>query len=180
MPNVRLFVAIPLAEPVRQGVGSIMAELRKVGSGCKWVEPDNLHVTLRFFGSTPSERIPELRSLLDRAAQRPVFDMAFEGLGAFPSWSNPRVVWIGMAEGFEAAGAMAAALGPPDADRPFSAHLTVGRFRSGGDFHGIRTAAENLRFPPLRQRVERLVLFESKLSSRGPAYFSLAESKLGR
>lgn len=170
MPSARLFFAIPVSDEVRAAAAQAMAELRLSGADCRWTAPENLHLTLRFLGQTSLERLPELRDVLAKAARRPWFWASFAGLGAFPSWDAPRVVWIGVAEGAEELAALAAALGPPEEGRPFSAHLTLGRLRGKTNLESLKSAADRLRLPPMRQKVERLALYESRLSSAGATY----------
>lgn len=105
--------------------------------GVAWVSPENLHVTLKFLGHVDEARLEPMRGALGGAAAAgPPFDLAITGLGAFPTAARPRVLWAGVGRGAEALAALAAAveralaaLGVPPEDRPFSAHVTLGRVR---------------------------------------------------
>ena len=149
------------------------------GADYKWVEPDNLHLTLRFFGATPLERIPELEALLRRAAQRPQFEISFNFVGAFDSWDDPKVVWVGVDRGAAELAALAEAFGASEEGRPFSAHLTIGRRRSRSGLERLRAAALRAGFLELRQIVDRVVLFESRLTPQGPKYVVCREAQVG-
>jgi 2'-5' RNA ligase len=154
----------------------------------RWVRVDGLHLTLRFLGATPDMRQQELAGALEAttAGVEP-FEISLSGAGAFPNPSQPRVLWIGIAQGAPRLGVLAGRLEgelqrlgwPPD-DRPFQAHLTLART------DGVPGAADRAqRLMELAQGIrlswtaDRLVLYRSVLG-RGPArYESVAEARLG-
>jgi 2'-5' RNA ligase len=177
--TARLFIAVPVADEVRRAAARLIAELRLAGADYKWVEPGNLHLTLRFFGATPLERLAEIEVLMRRAAQRPRFEVSFGVVGAFDSWDDPKVVWVGVTKGGAELGALAKACGGAEEGRPFSAHLTIGRRRGTTGRDRLRAAALQSGFPELRQVVDRVVLFESRLTLRGPTYLSRGETLIG-
>jgi 2'-5' RNA ligase len=107
-------------------------------------------VTAAFLGEVPASRVGELRALAAAAeAEAPSPDeAALEGLGAFPSWESPRVVWAGVGEGAGALRALESALRPrlaaagfPTEGRPFAPHLTLGRLKDKGPAAALRAAA---------------------------------------
>jgi 2'-5' RNA ligase len=178
MPKTaRLFIALPVDGTVRAAAAEIIDGLRQTGADYKWVEPRNLHLTLRFFGETFLDRIPELEALLAAAAGRPSFEVVFSGLGAFSSWQDPKVVWLGVARGARELAELAGALGAGEEGRPFAAHLTLGRRRGLRGLDRLQAAA-SAGFPELRQVAERIVLFESRLGADGPAYSVRKEARL--
>ena len=179
---MRLFIAVPIPESLKDRVGEILLPLRRTNADYKWVEPRNLHLTLAFLGETPEDRIPEIEAAIGKAVEgRGAFELAFGEFGAFDSLERPRVLWLGaregsaslkeIAEGLLSALREGGLLPEKEKDRPFSAHLTLGRMRSPRDLHRLKAA---LKSPPslegLGCRVDRLVLYESKLSPRGPLY----------
>jgi len=176
----RLFVAVPVAEEVRRAVAGLIEELSASGVDYKWVEPRNLHLTLRFLGATPLDRLGDIEALMRGAAQRPPFELAFGGVGAFSSWAEPRVIWVGVGAGAPELAAMAAALGPAEGGKPFSAHLTIGRMRSRRHLDRLEKAASQARFPDLRQTVGGIALYESQLTPQGPVYTARKELALAK
>jgi 2'-5' RNA ligase len=117
MPTARLFIAVSLDERIKLALKDAIQDLHKLPCDCAWVNPQNWHITLRFLGQTSLERLPELRTLVRKAAQRPAFEVAFSGFGAFPGWAHPRVIWIGIGTGAEELREMAAELGPSEVGR---------------------------------------------------------------
>jgi len=177
--TARLFIAVPVSDEVRRAAARLIAELRLSGADYKWVEPENLHLTLRFLGATPLERIPGIEAILRRAAQRPRFEISFGAVGAFDSWDDPRVVWLSADEGAAELAALAKLLGASEEGRPFSAHLTIGRRRSRSGLERLRAAANRAGLQGLRQAVEKVVLFESRLTPQGPKYLVRSEVMSG-
>lgn len=185
---MRLFVAVELSEQARAEVAALQTELRSSGADVKWVEPENLHLTLKFLGETAAEKVPALTDGLRQiAAEAQPFSISMEGLGAFPRNERPRVLWVGIKEGRQpleelAAGVEGACsrLGFPSEERPFSAHLTIGRVRSSAGLGPLVQRLRETRFGPSdRVEVRRAVLLQSVLSPRGPVYHTLAELPLG-
>lgn len=179
---MRLFIAVPIPEDLKERVAGILGPLRKSGADYKWVEPKNLHLTLAFLGETPETRVPEIEAAMGGAVEgRAGFDLAFTELGAFDSWARPRVIWIGVGPGAGPLEEIASTLlsdlrksgllTEKEKDRPFSAHLTLGRMRSPRSLERLKDALKRLpRLEGLVFRAERLILYESKLSPRGPSY----------
>jgi 2'-5' RNA ligase len=181
---IRSFVAIRLAETVREAVAATVARLRPLGSAVAWVPAANLHVTLQFLGDQTEERLAEAEGALAAAAAASApLDVTFHGVGAFPGLERPRILWVGMAAGALEArrlqGRVAEALaacGFPRDERPWHPHLTIGRVH---DERRWRREAG----PPLRaalaqaaattfgtQRVAEVALMRSDLSPAGARY----------
>lgn len=188
MPGRRLFVAVPLAEPARQAVASLMAGLAAGPPRLRWVRPESLHLTLRFLGPTLDDALPGVREAVTEAAARVrPFDVRLGGTGAFPPRGRPRVLWVGVVDGEPGLAALAAALedalaarGWPRDDRPFRAHLTLARSDGvAGAERIVEAAAEHGRNLVAAWTADRVVLFES-LSGGGPArYAPLHSAPLG-
>ena len=178
----RLFVAVDIDPRVRDAVGRISAEVReRVDPRLKlsWVKPDRMHLTLHFFGDaqqSDEERIS--RALAEPIPHRP-FDLTFAGLGTFPERGSPRVLWLGIGRGAEALGELQSAVSrrlglPKDEFRP---HLTLARYRDRVRRSEITAI---LAMPAVAgpTRIDRVTLYESRLSPTGPTYTRLAEAPL--
>lgn len=188
---MRLFFAVPLKEEVQKRVRLMVTILRRSQADCKWVKPENLHMTLNFLGETHEKRIPDLEELLKKTVSgRHSFRAMFDRLGAFPSLQVPRILWIGMSEGAdelkEIAGAFKTGLERmgikgPASEREFEPHLTLGRLRGRKNLLGLQKSfgvAEESLQPPLRMNLNRIVLMRSTLSREGPTYEVIKEVEL--
>ena len=131
---MRLFVALEIPPTVRENLANFIKQLRPLAPEPRWLRPENLHVTLKFIGELPAEKLAAIRTALAsiRSAQAVTID--FRGLGFFPNEKHPRVFWAGMeaspnlktlASDIERA---TEKLGIPREQRPFSPHLTLARF----------------------------------------------------
>jgi RNA 2',3'-cyclic 3'-phosphodiesterase len=175
---MRLFYAAAADEEVQAAAAAVVARLRRSPGDYRWVDPRDMHVTFRFLGETPEEKLPEIEALMRRAAaQSAPFDLVYGGVGAFESLDDPRVVWIGLDEGAAPMEKIADLLGR-DEERPFSPHLTLGRRRREivpAEFRAALRAEPPL---ALRRRVDRISLYASKPAPFGHAYEVLLEAEL--
>ncbi len=192
---MRLFVAVDLDEARRLAASRVAKELGRrfdaagLGRGVKWVEPRNLHLTLRFIGEIDGARARAIQEALRRPLLTPSFELALGGAGVFPPTGVPRVLWIGVVQGAsgladlhdEVEGRLQQIGEPPDA-RPFSAHLTLARFRdlSRRLSEAARGAVRDVRLDAGPYRIEDITLYESRLVPTGPSYEPVVTSPLAR
>lgn len=185
-----LFVAVPVPAPARDRVAALVATLPVPGDArpVRWVRFDGLHLTLRFLGPTPDDRIADVEVAMTAAAvgEQP-FRVALGGAGAFPSTRRPRAIWLGVTAGVADLARIAQRIG--DAlveagwardERPFRAHLTLAR--SDGVRAGPATARALVEAADTFEtdfEVDRLVLFESHTGGGPARYEPLAERTLG-
>ena len=177
---IRTFVALDIPEELRKGLGALVDRLRPDMRGIRWVRPESLHVTLRFFGWSKPEALFALAPALATAARGcPPLEAGVGGLGLFPPRGRARVLWVGLQlprEAFalqEACERAAQASGFEPEGRPFQPHLTLGRWKM---------PARPPRLPAAdfgTVRLDRLVLFQSRLSATGSAYTPLETWALG-
>ncbi len=184
---MRAFVAVELPAEVRSRLAALNRQLAESQADVKWVEAQNLHVTMRFLGEMSEKPLEEVRRRLEaigRAA--PVCEAQLSQPGAFPSIRSPRVIWMGLGAGAKALARIAAridkelrSLGIAPEARAFVAHVTLGRVRSSRRLDQLsRRLTEASWSPPGPFVVDHVTLFESRLSSAGPAYVPLARLPL--
>jgi 2'-5' RNA ligase len=184
MSELRAFLAADLPRDARAGLERAIEALRKEeGPDVRWSDPAALHLTLKFCGDVPSERVDEL---IERCAARlrglAPFEVAIGGLGAFPNARAARVIWTGVGAGTSELArlarrldAAAARVGIERERRPYQPHLTLGRLREPR-----RVAIERLAGPEgIAFRVADIVCFQSRLSPRGAEHVPLARLPLG-
>lgn len=191
MELVRSFIAIELPAEVRAELASIEEKLKvRRHPFVKWVDPESIHLTLKFLGSVSGETIPEIVEAMSLVAQ-PVspFTLQIGGTGAFPNWQRPQIVWVGvggeMGRLTTLQRELEAALSPlgfPPESRPFSPHLTLGRLRervTPEDRRRFGLWAQSVKFEAsLSFEVNAVRLMKSQLTSSGPIYSELALVKL--
>lgn len=175
---MRLFIAVAADEEVKAAAAAVVARLRRAQGNFRWVDPRDMHTTLRYLGPTSEERLPEIRDLMARAAaQIAPFEIVYGGVGAFDSFEEARVVWIGLSEGLASMESAAALVGR-DEPRPYAAHLTLGRNRGRAASPGFVAALKAEPALNLRRPVTKLSLYASKPAPFGHAYEILFEAEL--
>ena len=184
---MRCFVAIALPAAVRKHLVRIQEILRREDPDVKWVEEENLHLSLKFLGDVDDEALATLKGILSVEALRwPRLRLTYAGIGVFPEHGIPRVIWAGCSGDLERLAGLAGAVeraaeqvGVPREHRPFVAHLTIGRVRSGRNVKRLKASLENQREVPLgSDEVAGFVLYQSHLSNKGPIYEEVASFPL--
>jgi len=185
---VRSFIALEIPAALRSALAAAEARLARTEADVKWVEVDNLHLTLKFLGDVAPERLPQLQeSLSELVTTRRPFELSVAGLGAFPSLAEPNVIWAGLANGASECTALwraveeaCARLGYPRERKPFTPHLTLGRRRSGYNLsalsHALRTDADTTFGVAM---IDGMTLYRSDLRPSGPVYTKLGEYRFG-
>ena len=179
----RLFIAIELSLEVRRWLETSRSVLEPgMPSGAvRWVNPDGIHLTLKFLGEIPVSRIDSIRSAMDQSVSgRTPFSLTFEGLGCFPNTVRPRVVWAGirgdplLADLQRRLEENMSVVGFKKEQRAFSPHLTLGRVKDGVSeiqLRKIGSAVEGMRTETTAAMlVDGLYLFRSILRPDGPEY----------
>jgi 2'-5' RNA ligase len=183
---MRLFAAVPVPDPARGQILGLLAHLREGGWPVRWVHDEGLHMTLKFFGEVAPERLDVIAEALRYAAAGAgPLALRLGNLGAFPSRSRPRILWVGL----EAPPSLellqdriergCEAIGFPPEGAPFQPHVTLGRVREGQRLPvgGLDDHAEIFERVPFV--AQELVLYESLLTTGGPRYESRLTLDLG-
>ncbi|MBC7359324.1 MAG: RNA 2',3'-cyclic phosphodiesterase [Desulfacinum sp.] len=185
---IRTFVALDLPEPVQRSLDTFAAPLRQRDLPVRWIPVDRVHLTLKFLGDVPPERIGDMARALTRAvSDQPPFQLQPAGCGAFPTLKNMRVVWVGVQGDLQALKALhgkvegaLAPLGYPPENRPFRAHLTIGRVKGTRNLRGLQEALLAGRsFEGVVFDVSQVVLYKSDLRPDGARYTPLHRIPLG-
>ncbi|HSJ55136.1 MAG TPA: RNA 2',3'-cyclic phosphodiesterase [Anaerolineae bacterium] len=194
MATLRTFIAVDLSAELRAGLGELQDRLRgEVGSrSVRWVQPQGIHLTLKFLGDTPQGQVDEVQSALARAAAAvEPFTISAGGVGCFPNARQPRVVWVGLEEVTgallrlrNAVEAEVAPLGFPTEKRAFQPHLTLGRVQrdaSPGDVRRVGQVVAATTTGSLGEMaVSEVSYIKSDLRPAGAVYTTLLEAPLGR
>lgn len=178
---MRLFTAIDLPQPVRANLDRLLARLRPTAR-IQWSPAENLHITTKFIGEWPEDRLPELTAVLAGLTGFHPMAIALRGLGFFPNPHSPRVFWVGveadasLAELARRTDAALAELGVPQEKRAFSPHLTLARIKQPVPLTELRQAIarlESLEFGAFQ--AQSFGLYQSVLRPSGSVYTKLTE-----
>lgn len=183
MSVIRAFIAIDFPLIIHQRLHKVSQQLRDAMRGLpiRWIPVENIHLTLKFLGEVSANHANMLTDMLQAEAnQRFPFELSIGSLGAYPSTSRPRVIWVGIEAPSELATLQsaieqgAARLGYPPESRGFSPHLTLGRVGknvSVSEIHQISDALYNVKVGFLGAvRVDQIHLVRSDLRPSGAVY----------
>jgi RNA 2',3'-cyclic 3'-phosphodiesterase len=178
---LRLFTAIELTEPVRAAIAAEQARIVESHGGgrrIRLVKPEQIHVTLVFIGEVAKERGAAITALMERDIPMAPFRISLGGIGAFPQRGAPRVLYVDIVEGAAATIALHALVAERLAqrdERPFRPHVTLGRWRES-------RPSDRPKVSPWAAigalDVHFVTLFQSRISSAGPAYTRIAAARL--
>jgi len=188
---VRAFIAIPLSHEIQSNLGNVIEQLeeRLPGVAVRWMQPKNIHLTIKFLGDVSESNLEMLSKMLrSEASQHAPFEISVGNLGAFPSVSRPRVIWVGVEAPPELSALQSgvenetARLGYARERREFSPHLTLGRVSRNADSSDARQIREVLSNSTVgflgAARVKEVHLYRSDLKPGGAVYTRLYAAPL--
>jgi 2'-5' RNA ligase len=183
---IRLFVAIDVPDEVRARLAAALAPFRDAIPGARWTRDAGWHVTVKFLGWVRPRLVPEVEAAVRSAAVRSgAFETAITAIGAFPSPGRARVLWAGLDDG---TGCFAQMVGQLDdllsasfepETRAFTPHLTLARIDPPRRLSEFAPDLVSLDVASERFRIERLVLYRSRLSPQGATYEAVFDAALG-
>ena len=191
MEQVRSFIAIELPDAVKRSLRELQAQLKSGSSApAKWVDPNNIHLTLKFLGNVAADRLDEIASAMAEAVQgTSSLSLEVKELGVFPNPRRVQIVWVGLSGEVERLSRLQQSiesnlkkLGFPPENRRFTPHLTLARLRDRA------TPQERERLGQLIAEtepdaapsfsVDSLKLMKSQLTPEGPIYTRLSSAPL--
>jgi len=139
MEQIRSFIAIELPDGLKLELSSLQAMLRQPDDRwVKWVNPQGIHLTLKFLGNIPADKISPVSVAMEAAVNGiPPFNLEVSNLGAFPNLRQVQIIWVGVSGETELLrklqqrlDSQLKPLGFNPEKRGFTAHLTLGRLRN--------------------------------------------------
>lgn len=184
-PLMRTFIAIELPKEIKQAITALQDDLRLVQADVSWTKPENIHLTLKFLGEIEERLVSQVaQACIETAEKFTSFTLSINSAGAFPNTRQPRVLWVGLSEGVEAAQRVQAhlderlaAIGFEREARAFHPHLTIGRIKSLKGTQALMARADDYQLPPLSFIAREIVLIHSQLHPAGARYTPLAKAR---
>lgn len=190
---MRLFIAALMTEEIRLALARTQAALQRAAPdrALRWVAPENYHITLLFLGEQPEERVPTFVQAMEAAAVGVApFVVGIQGLGVFPNWNRPNVIWAGVSEGIGAltriANALEQSLLTAPTGKAFHPHITLARLKTPcRDADGLKKRLYDAvqRLLPARfgtYELHAISLMQSTLTPNGSLYTELTQVPLNR
>lgn len=182
---VRCFIAVECSNTeVVEGIRQVQDILDGSGGQLKHVEPENIHLTLKFLGEIDQHVVDEVAVII-KSISFEAFSFKVEEVGVFPNLNRPATIWAGITEGitelaavFEEVDSKMGKLGFERERRRFQPHLTISRVKGGKNRDQLVEALLSLKDTVFGYvSVDRVIMKKSLLTPKGPIYTSLAESK---
>ncbi len=181
--SIRSFLAFDIdSDTVLNRLATAQSQLAQTGADLKLVEPQNIHITVRFLGNITPSMVEQVFDAMKKTQFTP-FTVQIKGLGAFPNPNYARVIWAGITTGADQLKNIFSQLEPrlqglgftPD-PQGFSPHLTIARVRSGRNKQQLsQLIAENGDYEFGAVNAKCLRLKQSNLTPKGPVYSTLKE-----
>ena len=187
--TLRTFIAVDLTGEILKELIRLQSELKKSLKGrISWVEPENIHLTLRFLGQINDEQLNQIKKIVQEIAEKiKKFNIDLGVIGAFPDVSNPRIVWVGINFGFNHLNEINAELEDKletinfaVGEKYFHPHLTIARIKSLDGENILPKITRKIRPKQLAETVDKLIIFQSELTPQGAKYTELFEAKLSK
>lgn len=187
---IRTFIALELDTAIKEKIAVIQNTAQQAHAlKASWVAENNLHLTLKFLGDTPKNKVASISDTLKECCNNiAATDCTITTAGVFPDDRFPRVVWVGIEKGGDRLTYLAqkiedalGAMGFKKEKREFKSHITIARIKRVLDYHQFKATLEqiNKTFSPIEFVAATITLFESTLTSDGPVYSRLAHCLLG-
>ena len=191
MALIRAFIAVELPIGLKKELSDLEAQLKKNSPPVvKWVDPNSIHITLKFLGEISEDSIEELMLAIEESAQGNLrFQLEVRGLGAFPNLEHPQILWAGVKGELEkiiqlqkSIESNTEQLGFPRESRVFSPHLTLGRVRDEArpkERQRLGKLLTDTTFTALHNiDVDAVNLMKSQLTPGGAVYSCIGSVKL--
>ncbi len=173
---MRTFIAVDVPDEVKEQIGEYIQSIKTtMDKNIKWVNPKNLHFTIKFLGEIRKSELPALKDCVQRtAAEFDRFLIELSGLGVFPNENNPRVFWVGtdiggdsMLDIFHDLENMLEKCGYDRDSKTFSPHLTIGRVKK---YKKATMPERIIDFDHAGFEAKGLSIIKSTLTPDGPIY----------
>jgi len=191
MSLIRAFIAVELPGELKQELAALETQLKKNSPPVvKWVDPESIHITLKFLGETSDAVIDELLLAMgESVAGVSPFKLEVGKIGAFPAVDRPQVIWVGISGDMEKLAQLqknleqnTEQLGFKRESRPFSPHLTLGRVREGARVKEIQRIGKLLNETPFTAKhnieAHEINLLKSQLTRAGAIHTIIGMVKL--
>jgi len=177
----RTFMAIPVDDDIRMLCRKTQFDLKSGAVEAKWTEPENLHLTLFFFGEIEDSRIESIRTAM-KGLEQDAFNITFKRVGYFKRDSRPTVVWVGIDENrelealYQTGYKLFKNIVPLRKKNRFRPHLTLGRIKKVPS--NWERIIKSVTWETIKMPVERVILYRSDLTPAGPVYSQIEAIKL--
>ena len=183
---IRTFIAIDTPETVTKVALSLQSSVKVNPKAVRWVRKENIHITLRYIGSTVPGEVEKINRLLSEiVGQNSDLSLNVSGTGCFPKKERPRILWLGV-DGdvvelkllVEMINSEMVQLGYPQEERNYSPHISIGRIRYPQKVTPDVTDFLSAEYDPISWNVPKIIFYQSELLPSGAIYSILGTHNL--
>ena len=187
MSKIRTFVAIDLPQDVKRTISKLITKLQPYANNVRWVETENLHLTLVFLGDVEDRNVHAACRAVSRVCEAiEPFQISLESIGTFPKPNKPRVLWVGIKQGSQEMIDLREAIANKldeagfQFDWKFNPHVTIGRFgRARFEDHELVAKLVDFEKEQFGQcMINEVVVNSSTLESGAPIHIRLSTAEL--
>ncbi len=184
---MRVFISVDLSDQAKKEIEQLLKKLSKKGWDVRWEKPDKLHQTLVFLGNIEKEKLLEIKKICRQVVRETQpFILLFKGLGVFPDFDWPRIIWIGLKGDLKRLAFLQKTInkklknkGFKISDKLFTPHITLGRIKrvrvaQRKEIGRQMKALRELNFKS-KILIDNIKIYESKLSRLGSQYFPIEQ-----
>jgi len=182
---IRSFLSIEIPKAVKLELSAVQNKLKKI-KGIRWVLPDNIHLTLKFFGDINQEQVDDIKNIISSVCLniRPM-TLKIGGFGGFPDMDKPRILWAGLDGEIKrlckfqtlidkTLQKMDLSMDKKMDKKIFLPHLTIGRIKEPKKCDILKKEITDINIlTTTKWRVDNVVLFKSQLMQNGAIYTHL-------
>ena len=177
---MKLFIAIPVEKAAADAIDAACAGIKNIND-ITWADRESLHITLKYLGETPEDKLPEIKRMVDACAENcKKFKSASKNISAFPSEKEAKIIWADAVTNADKILGLAAVaeklsmdMGFENDEREYVPHITLARHRFGCDIGAAKGRQFKAEFG-----VDTVALYESKKLERNVVYEILYKAKL--
>lgn len=183
---MRSFIGIPINNEIKEKISKIQEKFNGTGADIKFVEKENLHLTVKFLGDIKEERISDIDNIKGVIDDYQNFEINIENVGTFPSIDFIKVIWVGannkdgkLLNLLQDVNDKLEALGFREQKNDIVPHITIGRMKSGKNKQKVKNAIqdnENIYFG--KQTIDEMRLYKSELNEDSPIYETIKKYKI--
>jgi RNA 2',3'-cyclic 3'-phosphodiesterase len=183
---MRSFIAVKISFDQKEQISELIRDFKRTDVQVKWVNPENLHVTLKFLGEVDERALPNIFDALQKSLTNDrSFQFNLESVGCFPNMKRPRVIWVGIDHGADKLNMLAKKVDGIMTEfsferekRGFSAHLTIGRVKDSRGMEELTSQFKQIKFQTGSCVIDEVIFFQSILKREGPTYIPHKRFKL--
>jgi len=187
LEKLRSFIAVNLNPEIKEYLTSIQINLNITDAKIKWVEKNNLHLTMKFLGYLSLDQTELVKTILKEITSQhnPFIIKLSSNIGTFPTYQMPRIIWVGIKEGLNELKELYNSIennlsdqGFPRENKDFYGHITIGRVKYIRDKTNFIQILKRIEVNNFTQEVGSIDFMESKLTPQGPIYSLTAKFPL--